>query len=153
MRMGSRAQCGTRALRAAAAAPRGSSSLPRPKVAFPPRASSSSSSTPSSASPDVPVLICPGFLTSSSLYEEMAQHLRDLGHKRVDIVPMRQWDWYSSLNGGDFEFYLDRLDRSLQRLAAAPEARGRPVTLVAHSAGGWIARLLLGEAKYNGRVW
>lgn len=51
--------------------------------------------------------------------------------------------------GGSFTFYL-------QALAAALDDMYReygPVALVGHSAGGWIARIMLGDAVYDGSSW
>ena len=46
---------------------------------------------------------------------------------------------------------LHRIEQTLdQVLAQQPESQAN---LVGHSAGGWIARLLLGDEPYGGRRW
>jgi hypothetical protein len=49
------------------------------------------------------VLIVPGFLSSASEYEGMADALRRFDASAdVSIVPLRTADWYPTLAGGDF---------------------------------------------------
>lgn len=92
-------------------------------------------------------LVLPGFLFSSRPYTPLVSLLRQEGYA-AEVVPMSNQDWLPVLFlGGSFEFYLQRLDTVLQQMY---EQHG-PVALIGHSAGGWIARLLLGEVPYQGR--
>lgn len=91
------------------------------------------------------VLVCPGFLFSSQQYAELVSDLRAEGFT-AEVVQTSLLDWAPVLAGHSFEWYLARLDALLQRLHAQ---HGR-VALVGHSAGGWIARILLGTEPYQG---
>ncbi|KAI3429410.1 hypothetical protein D9Q98_005505 [Chlorella vulgaris] len=65
----------------------------------------------------------------------------------AEVLPMAVSDWTPTIFRGDsFEWYLERLDAVLQACYAK---HGR-VALVGHSAGGWIARILLGSEPYQG---
>ena len=56
--------------------------------------------------------------------------------------------WLPVLFGGDYRFYLDRIDAQL----CALHARHGRLALVGHSAGGWVARLVLGSQQYQGEL-
>ena len=104
----------------------------------------------------VPVLIIPGFLSSASEYEGMADALRRFDASAdVSIVPLRAADWYPTLAGGDFRAILDAVDaaatEALRRAGCSPD--DKKLRLVGHSAGGWLARTWLGSAPYLGRVY
>lgn len=57
--------------------------------------------------------------------------------------------WFPVLTGSDFEFYLRRMDTALTSLY---KSHGR-VALCAHSASGWVSRILLGDVPYQGTVY
>jgi len=104
----------------------------------------------------VPVLIIPGFLSSASEYEGMADALRRFDASAdVSIVPLRTADWYPTLAGGDFRLILDAVDaaatEALRRSGCSPD--DKKLRVVGHSAGGWLARTWLGSAPYKGRVY
>lgn len=96
------------------------------------------------------VLIIPGYLAGAEVYQDLAVHLEGLGF-RVGIVPLRWWDWLVTLGGRPVTPILAQVDRALTALESAyPQS---PITLVGHSAGGWIARIFLGRHPYHGGVW
>jgi alpha-beta hydrolase superfamily lysophospholipase len=64
------------------------------------------------------------------------------------IVPIQPVDWGPTLTGGDFVWYLDKAQRAIKE--ANSRAGGQPVALAAFSAGGFLARLLMGTAPYAG---
>jgi len=104
----------------------------------------------------VPVLIIPGFLSSASEYEGMADALRRFDASAdVSVVPLETKDWYPTLAGGDFRAILDKVDRAateaLRASGSPPE--GKTLRVVGHSAGGWLARTWLGSSPYMGRVY
>ena len=94
----------------------------------------------------------PGFLTGSDAYEGVARALaRAIGDDaRVRVAPVKREMWFGTLRGGSFEEILDVVD------ACAREAArdgGERVCLVGHSAGGWLGRLYLGDARaYRGEA-
>lgn len=70
---------------------------------------------------------------------------------RAEVVPLAVRDWLPTVfQGESFAFYLDALDAALSRLHASSKL---PVSLVGHSAGGWLARILLGSQPYQGCVY
>jgi len=78
----------------------------------------------------------------------MKANLEALGHP-TEVVPITAWDWWPTLAGGSFTFYMKKLKPVVERMA---REHGK-VTLVGHSAGGWIARLFVGAAPYDGAVY
>jgi alpha-beta hydrolase superfamily lysophospholipase len=117
------------------------------------------------------VVIFPGFLSSAPAYTTVAQHLQELGYATsksltaastvlvslyvvmvalgiAGIVPIKSKDWGPALAGGDFVWYLDKAQRTIQD--ASSRAGGQAVALAAFSAGGFLARLLMGTAPYAG---
>lgn len=104
----------------------------------------------------MPVLLIPGFLSSASEYEGMADALRRFDASAdVFVVPLERKDWYPTLLGGDFRAILDKVDRAateaLRASGSPPE--GKTLRVVGHSAGGWLARTWLGSSPYMGRVY
>ena len=108
-----------------------------------------------------PLLIIPGFLSDAAQYEGMADALRRLARfASVDVVPLRASDWYPTLAGGDFRAILDAIDASATAASGAtggPDDPDHPddarrLVVVAHSAGGWLARCWMGSRPYSGGV-
>ena len=95
------------------------------------------------------VVVLPGFLRGAALYGELAAALRRRGHERVEVAQVEAWQWYPTLAGRDFAWYLQAVERACEAAlrGAAPEAR---VVLVGHSAGGWLARAFLVTEAYCG---
>jgi hypothetical protein len=100
---------------------------------------------------DEPVVILPGFFNSPSNYEGMASSLASSLNREVYIAPIERGDWWPSLRGSSFRWYLDSaydcINDSLSR------TRANCCSIVAHSAAGWLARILLGSAIYDGNVY
>jgi len=69
----------------------------------------------------------------------------------VRISYMGYGDWFRIICGGDFSTYLDRAYSVVEELYR--DTNNTPVRIVGHSAGGWVARLLLGDVPYQGRVY
>jgi hypothetical protein len=107
--------------------------------------------------PPPAIVVCPGFLADHRGEEcrELAGALRKhfdgaaaaAEPPPVRVLPISRFDWYPTLRGGSFRFYLDALAEAVD---AAGGGGARPVSLVALSAGGWLARLALGAAPYEG---
>lgn len=105
-----------------------------------------------------PVLILPGLGNASTDYKQLAQHLETTrGHASVQTVPVRRWDWGRNARGFVsrnywnstltpsplLDWYFARTHASLQKLSA--QFPGRSVSLLGHSAGGWLARVYLSQ--------
>eukprot|EP00240_Pyramimonas_obovata_P004110 CAMPEP_0118926640 /NCGR_PEP_ID=MMETSP1169-20130426/4288_1 /TAXON_ID=36882 /ORGANISM="Pyramimonas obovata, Strain CCMP722" /LENGTH=343 /DNA_ID=CAMNT_0006868233 /DNA_START=135 /DNA_END=1163 /DNA_ORIENTATION=+ len=97
-----------------------------------------------------PIVVLPGFLQGSKPYRDMQQNLETLGYPTT-VMPLNSLEWFPTLWGGSFDFYLEKLQAVVSEVY--DKHGGQKVHLVAHSAGGWIARLFLGAAVYNGRSY
>lgn len=110
---------------------------------------------PPPRAPSTPVVILPGFLNSSSSYIGLSKTFSTwLKHQSrvpdVRIAPMSMGDWFAIVRGGDFTVYMDRAYDLIVNMYQSYE---EPVTLVGHSAGGWVGRLLLGDVPYQDKVY
>lgn len=65
----------------------------------------------------------------------------------AEVIKVSFSDWVPVLRGGSFSWYLSRAAPLVRRLA---DEHGAPVSLVGISAGGWLARLAVGSAVYDG---
>ncbi|GAB5357287.1 hypothetical protein AAMO2058_000361400 [Amorphochlora amoebiformis] len=98
-----------------------------------------------------PVLILPGFLSGKEAYRDLEAnlHKRDIKCEILDISPA---EWWPTLAGGSFDFYLIKLNETVTRMRQ-DLGEGARVQLLGHSAGGWLARLYMGPNRYNGRIY
>jgi pimeloyl-ACP methyl ester carboxylesterase len=69
-----------------------------------------------------------------------------VGTHAVEIVRVRSSDWLPTLTGDSLAWYLNVADADVCKLYS----EWGKVSLVGHSAGGWLARLLLGSQPYAG---
>lgn len=98
----------------------------------------------------LPVVILPGYLAAATDYYPLRDELRRRGYI-AEVVPLKVRSWFPTLGGRSVTPILRALDATVQSLLAAS---GAPhVTLIGHSAGGWISRIYLGDRPYDGRVW
>ncbi|MCS6959345.1 MAG: lipase [Pseudanabaenaceae cyanobacterium SKYGB_i_bin29] len=98
---------------------------------------------------DVAVIL-PGYLAGSADYFAMADYLNRQGVKAT-VVPLQWWEWLPTVGGRSVVPILDRLHQTVQQVRDRYQTD--KVTLIGHSAGGWIARIYLGEKPYYDRVW
>lgn len=94
----------------------------------------------------LPTVILPGYLAGAIPYGEMERSLSELGFAAT-TVPLRRRDWLPTLGGRSMSSILEHLDRTVKAVMA--ETGSDRINLVAHSAGGWIARIYLGEVPYQ----
>jgi hypothetical protein len=95
------------------------------------------------------VLICGGLFTSPIVYRHMRRRLLDRGAERVHVAPIWTPDWLLAGAVG-FGPLLRRTGITIAR--AHREARGRPLLVIGHSAGGLLARLAMSPQPYRRRV-
>ena len=105
-----------------------------------------------------PVLILPGLGNSSADYASLASSLAERGHAAVSIAPVARWKW--SLNARGFftsdywkgtlrpdqvlKWYFGCVDLGLRELVeSGMDLSG--ISVVGHSAGGWLGRAYLAE--------
>lgn len=93
----------------------------------------------------LPTVILPGYLESAIAYRELEQSLQHLGVPTV-TVPLRRRDWLPTLGGRSMVPILRQIDRTVK--SVLQQYNSSQVNLIGHSAGGWIARIYLGEKPY-----
>jgi hypothetical protein len=110
------------------------------------------------ATPERAVIILPGLGNNAADYNILAAQLEILENLHVEIAPVARIDWARNAAGlldtaywtgslkprPTVDWYLDRIESAI---AAAKSTLGPdvPLTLLAHSAGGWLGRLYLLE--------
>jgi alpha-beta hydrolase superfamily lysophospholipase len=109
----------------------------------------------STTSPDRAVVILPGLGNNAADYAPLAATLQAIHGLHVEAAPVTRLDWARNASGLlDPAYYTGKLkprptvDWYLERVEAAINAArtalpGAPVTLLAHSAGGWLGRLFM----------
>ncbi|MBW4578273.1 MAG: lipase [Tildeniella nuda ZEHNDER 1965/U140] len=92
-----------------------------------------------------PIVILPGYLAGAVEYRVLEKTLQALGFPTV-TVPLRWQDWVPTIGGRSVAPILRILDTAVQQVLQQYDAS--KVTLIGHSAGGWLARIYLGEKPY-----
>jgi pimeloyl-ACP methyl ester carboxylesterase len=101
------------------------------------------------------VVILPGLGNNSSDYRQLAMTLRSRYGMHVEVAPVSRLDWTRNAAGlldGAYwsgslcprptvDWYLQRIDSAVNKArSACPD---KPITLLAHSAGGWLGRVFM----------
>mmetsp|Transcript_33306 Transcript_33306/g.36852 ORF Transcript_33306/g.36852 Transcript_33306/m.36852 type:complete len:338 (+) Transcript_33306:122-1135(+) len=121
-----------------------------------------------------PVVICPGFGNDVIDYEAPLEQSKDVGlvsvlerrgfdSKNIYIVPIKRPDWLrvalglfdipnfytnSALPTGlGYGWYVKRLKETIDK--AYNESGNKKVLVIAHSAGGWLARAAIGDGSWE----
>jgi triacylglycerol esterase/lipase EstA (alpha/beta hydrolase family) len=94
----------------------------------------------------LPTVILPGYFANAAPYREMEQGLQALGFSAVTVPVMRS-TWIPTVGGRSMLPVLHLLDQTVKQIMQ--ETGSDRINLVAHSAGGWIARIYLGEVPYD----
>jgi hypothetical protein len=130
----------------------------------PPPPPAAAADEPAASAPTLdPVIVCPAQFGTENDYAELVAGLRARGHP-VYVAPLIFTDWLrlipASLTAeywrGELSpdvalpFYYEALDKATKQVAA--EHPDKPIQLVAHSIGGWIARAYLGQLDDNARA-
>jgi triacylglycerol esterase/lipase EstA (alpha/beta hydrolase family) len=92
-----------------------------------------------------PIVILPGYLAGAVEYRVLEQTLQALGFPTV-TVPLRWQDWVPTIGGRSIAPILRVLDTTVKQVLQQHDVSH--VTLVGHSAGGWLSRIYLGEKPY-----
>jgi pimeloyl-ACP methyl ester carboxylesterase len=101
----------------------------------------------------LPILILPGLGNCTEDYTSLKASLEARGARRVEVLPVQRIDWLRNAAGlldpaywkgtlqprPILDWYLDRVDALIEEV-------GEDVTVIGHSAGGWLARVYLGNA-------
>lgn len=116
---------------------------------------------PSSSPPPRAVVIFPGLGNDASDYAPLAELLRRSGAAHVSVAPVERWNWGLNVLAlkdprwwrGELpprpavDWFLRRADAAVQEAASAVASDGGRVTILAHSAGGWIGRVYLRDYR------
>ena len=94
----------------------------------------------------LPTVILPGYFASAREYSSLEESLQKLGFPTV-TVPLRQRDWFPTLGGRSMVPILSKLNQTIKQ--QLEKYNTTKVNLIGHSAGGWIARIYLGEKPYT----
>lgn len=94
----------------------------------------------------LPTVILPGFFAGAWEYRALEQSLQQLGFPAV-TVPLRTRDWFPTVGGRSMVPILRNLDKTVKQMLK--DYNTSKINLIGHSAGGWIARIYLGEKPYN----
>ncbi len=98
-----------------------------------------------------PIVIIGEQFVQPVAYAELAARLAKPPYERwCFVVPFPAWRW-TLMRGGDYSALVDALARSVA--VARAESGMERVTLLAHGAGGWAARIYLGDQPYGGTVY
>jgi pimeloyl-ACP methyl ester carboxylesterase len=98
----------------------------------------------------LPTVILPGYLAPARDYFALEQILTKQGFPTV-TVPLTRRDWWITIGGRPVTPILEILDQTIRNVLR--ETQADQVNLIGHSAGGWIARIYLGEELYCDRIW
>lgn len=94
----------------------------------------------------IPSVILPGYFARSIEYRQFEDSLNNSGIPTV-TVPITKKDWIPTIGGRSVVPILRLIDRTVKQTLLKYNAS--QVNLIGHSAGGWIARIYLGEKPYN----
>lgn len=98
---------------------------------------------------DGPILIVGGFGSNYPAYGQLRGFIAEVSGRPVDVAPITLLDWAGVVASDSYGALLGVLDRAVRATLAA--RGGRRLTLVAHSAGGVLARIYLGDQPYGPR--
>lgn len=96
-----------------------------------------------------PIVIIGGFGSNDALYGPLRALLAELSGRPVTVAPLTLLDWASVIASDSYGALLRIVDRAV-RAALAAHGASR-LTLVAHSAGGVLARIYMGDQPYGPR--
>ncbi len=98
----------------------------------------------------LPSVILPGYFAGGSDYLALEKALTKLG-ALATTVPLNRREWLPTVGGRSVVPILQRLHATVEQ--TKQKFQCERVNLIAHSAGGWIARIYLGDRAYYGQSW
>jgi pimeloyl-ACP methyl ester carboxylesterase len=90
-------------------------------------------------------------MSSPGVYASLRRELVKFCGHPVFVVPAGPADWLATIHRQGWVRVLEKLDETVR--SEVKNASNGKVTLIAHSAGGLIARLYLSERPFRGRVY
>jgi triacylglycerol esterase/lipase EstA (alpha/beta hydrolase family) len=98
----------------------------------------------------LPTVILPGFFAGAAPYQPVLEALNTLGIPAT-IVPLTRDSWWPTVGGRPMTPILTQLAATVEQ--TCQQYGCDRVNVVGHSAGGWIARIFLGDQPYGGQCW
>lgn len=119
------------------------------------------SATESSSRGHRSVVILPGLGNASNDYDDLVEDLEASG-LTTKVVPVQRYDWLRNAAGlrdvkywqgmltprPTVDWFLNRLDETVD--SVKQETDGLPITILAHSAGGWLGRIYMKDFGTTG---
>ena len=96
-----------------------------------------------------PILIVGGFGSNYPQYTGLRAYLQEVSGRHVAIAPLTPLEWAGAVIGDSYSALLRVLDRSVR--AILNEQKAHRIILVAHSAGGVLSRIYMGNQPYGPR--
>jgi len=94
----------------------------------------------------VPTVIIPGYFAGAAPYRDLEADLNQRGLWTV-TVPLTRQSWFPTIGGRSVQPILAAIAATVDQAKAATGSDR--VNLIGHSAGGWIARIYLGDRPYD----
>lgn len=96
-----------------------------------------------------PILIVGGFGSNYPQYSDLRTYLQKVSGRHVAIAPLTPLEWAGAVISDSYGALLRVLDRSVREILN--EQQMHRLILVAHSAGGVLARIYMGNQPYGPR--
>ena len=97
-----------------------------------------------------PNIILAGYLAGAADYIPIAQKLKNQ-NLAATVVPLKWWEWVPTVGGRSIAPILEKLDQTVN--LELEKTGASQVNIIAHSAGGWLSRIYLGDHPYYDKVW
>ncbi|MED6208948.1 hypothetical protein PIB30_049843 [Stylosanthes scabra] len=113
-----------------------------------------------------PAVILPGLGNNSGDYQKLEQTLKDKYGVPTMVAKVARLDWFRNAAGlvdpnywrgtlqprPVLDWYLKRVDDAVQQAKDLSQGQDASISLIGHSAGGWLARLYLEEFELSKHV-
>lgn len=94
----------------------------------------------------LPSIIVPGYFAPATEYHPLERLLNQQGIPTV-TVPLTRWDWVPTLGGRSIQPIVEKIHQTVEQIRQ--KFHQSEVSIIGHSAGGWISRIYLGEHPYD----
>ncbi|MEM0979002.1 MAG: lipase [Cyanobacteria bacterium P01_H01_bin.58] len=94
----------------------------------------------------LPAVIIPGYLAGATPYQGLEADLKQRGIY-TQTVPLTPWSWLPTIGGRSVQPVLQAIADTVTQVQNLTGSN--QVNLIGHSAGGWLARIYLGDRPYD----
>ena len=99
---------------------------------------------------NTPNIILAGYLAGATDYIPIAKKLQSK-NLSATVVPLKWTYWIPTVGGRSIAPILEKLDQTVNQ--ELEKSGASKVNIIAHSAGGWLSRIYLGDRPYYDKVW